>query len=191
MNKTKAHINTTGENTATFIASTSKSDSHGDVIQASGWQLETFKSNPVILFGHDQRALPVGTASSISIKNNELIVDVDFTAAAKIDEFAAKVAAFVKAGILKAVSVGFQAVEYEPRYEKGEFVGFEFTKQILKEISIVPVPANDEALALSKSLNVSERDRARLLFKTEQNNAARNNNANKIKLMKIRARINT
>lgn len=189
MNQFKAQINTTGEQTARFIASTNKADSHGDVIEVSGWKLESFKNNPVILFGHAQNALPVGTAKSIAIKNGELEVDIDFTAAAKIDDFAAKVAAFVNAGILKAVSVGFQALEYEPRYVNNEFVGFNFTKQILKEISIVPVPANDEALALSKSLNIGESDRARLLFKSEQAHTPQDNNANKIKLMKIRARV--
>lgn len=189
MNNTKASIQTTGEHQARFIASTEKSDSHGDTIQADGWQLDSFKSNPVLLFGHDQRALPVGVVTNVFIKNNELIADVDFTEAAKIDDFAAKVAAFVKAGILKAVSVGFQALEYEPRYENNEFMGFNFTKQVLKEISIVPVPANDEALLLAKSLHLGESDRARLLFKTEQNKPAPDNNANKIKLIKIRARI--
>src|SRR5262245_3627285 len=61
----------------------------------------------------------------------------------------------VDAGILKAVSVGFKPIKHEPLDEEKPFGGLRFLEQELVETSLVSVPANPNALAVAKSLNVS------------------------------------
>ena len=36
-----------------FVASDESVDRYGDIIRASGWQLDNFRKNPVLLFAHD------------------------------------------------------------------------------------------------------------------------------------------
>ena len=61
----------------------------------------------------------------------------------------------VEAGILKAVSVGFKPIHSQPRRNGDKIVGEYFQRQELVETSLVSVPANPNALAVAKSLNLS------------------------------------
>jgi hypothetical protein len=53
--------------TMRFVASDESVDRYGDIIRASGWQLENFRKNPVLLFAHDSRQPPVGQVPSIEV----------------------------------------------------------------------------------------------------------------------------
>jgi phage head maturation protease len=57
----------------------------------------------------------------------------------------------LKAGFLNATSVGFLPLAHTMNDNRG----YDFTKQELLEFSVVPVPANSEALARSLSLKPS------------------------------------
>ena len=54
--------------------------------------------------------------------------------------------------ILKAVSVGFQPIEANPRKSGG----YEFVRSALHEVSLVAVPANPSALAVAKAAYTPE-----------------------------------
>ena len=71
----------------------------------------------------------------------------------------------VEGGFLRAVSVGFTPTGpiNELVDENGNWTGYEFTSQELLELSVVPVPANPQALAVAKSLGIADAT-ARLLF---------------------------
>ena len=184
----KAAIQPTSDRKARFIASTSSVDTMGDTIDQNGWELSDFKKNPVVLYAHDTRSLPVGKVSEISVQNNALVASVDFIRAG-VDDFADKVATLVKEGFLSAVSVGFSAIDYEPRVDKQGFIsGYNFKRQALKELSIVPVPANAEALAISRSLNLSAEQRG-LLFVAEKQSPL-SAQRNRLKLARVRAQNN-
>lgn len=142
-----------------FIASTSAEDRMGDVIDQKGWKLDNYKKNPVILFGHDHDK-PIGRATNVYMKDGNLAIDVEFMPE-EVDSFAAKIGRMVKAGFLNAVSVGFRPLEMKP-LKSG---GLEFLKNELLEVSVVSVPANQEALAFAKSFS-SEQDISRM-FVTE------------------------
>src|SRR5262245_60381691 len=43
-----------------FTISTDARDRDADTIAVKGWSLENYLKNPVILFGHDSRGLPIG-----------------------------------------------------------------------------------------------------------------------------------
>ena len=131
------------------LASTSAIDRQGDSIDQAGWDLKNFMLNPVILWAHDYSELPVAKAVAISVSEAGLECEFEF-ASAEGNPKAEQVKNLFENGFLNAVSVGFI-----PKQRKGNII----TGAELLEISIVPVPANQEALRLaveSKSIDISE-----------------------------------
>lgn len=146
--------------TVRFTASTPQIDRYGDVIEQSGWELGNYKSNPIILFAHDSRALPIGKALQCAVgKTGNLEVEVEFSRAIGSYDLPEIVLQYIAEGFLNTVSVGFIPTEYKYRYEEvaeGEDpkpwpVGRIYTKSELLEISVVPVPANPGAVVIGNS----------------------------------------
>lgn len=136
-----------------FILSDESIDRMGDVIMSDGWQLEAFNANPICLFNHSPMH-PVGKWNGLHIEKGALRGKLELApegTSPRIDE----IRKLVDAGILRAVSVGFRPTEVKQRSEKGIAVGYIYTKSELVETSLVSVPANANALAVAKSLNVS------------------------------------
>jgi HK97 family phage prohead protease len=133
-----------------FIISTQNPDRDKDVIRVDGWRFENYNKNPVVLFGHNYRALPVASGSPPTVEGDRVLANADFSAS-RVDAFADTVRQFVKAKILRASSVGFDPLKWMYNEERR---GYDFVEQELLEWSIVPVPANAEALQLAKSLNL-------------------------------------
>lgn len=157
-----ASIEVTGDS-ARFIASSATEDRYGDTVQPRGIDTTNFASNPVILFGHKSSELPVAKATRTWVdEQDRFMVDVEFMRDG-VDAFADKVKTFVKEGFLNAVSIGFIPVEQKARHNKdGEFLGYNFLKSEILEISIVPIPALAGALQVAKSLHFSQKDMSRL-----------------------------
>jgi HK97 family phage prohead protease len=147
----KTHV---GEvNGAEYVLSDSTPDRMGDIIEAGGWELEAFSRNPIALFAHDPTFI-VGKWHRLRVDGDQLRGHLELApkgTSARINE----IRKLVEAGILKAVSVGFRPLDYTPINPKDMFSGQRFTKQELVETSLVAVPANPNALAVAKSLNVS------------------------------------
>jgi len=125
-----------------FTISSETEDSYRDVVSADGWDLERFLKNPVVLWAHQSRELPVGKASNVRPDGTKLKATADF-AARDVYEFADNVFKMLKAGFLNATSVGFIPQEWSWDEKRG---GYNFIKSELFEFSIVPVPANADAL---------------------------------------------
>jgi len=137
-----------GERQYEFTASTADMDRDGEVIDVSGWDLKNFKKNPVIMFAHDYRTLPIGKATKIGVKDGKLMDVVEFPPEGTY-EFADIVQRLVDTGYLKTQSVGFIPKKWEDgdfEDEKSNKPRRTYTKQELLEISIVPVPSNPNAL---------------------------------------------
>jgi HK97 family phage prohead protease len=148
--KTRAS-NTVGNE---YILSDGSVDRMGDIIEPSGWILDGFKRNPIALFAHDA-TLPVGTWENVRVEGGELRGRLKLApkgTSDRIDE----IIRLTEAKVLRAVSVGFRAVASEPRKD-GD--GLRFTKQSLVEVSLVSIPANENALAVARSLRISEQTR--------------------------------
>lgn len=137
------------QRSAEFIASTDAVDAHGDVIDQGSWVLNHFQANPIILYGHNSKELPIGQATAVSVVNGKLMATIKF-ASAEANPKAEQVWKLIQEGILRAVSVGFQPTDGRYEMRNGDEV-FVWRSPILKEISVVPVPANHEALARMKS----------------------------------------
>lgn len=136
--------------TATFVITTGAVDRDNDTINPKGWDLDPFLKNPSVLWAHDYSQLPVGKALDIVATEKGLQSTVQFPPKG-VHPFADTVFELVKGGFLNATSVGFRPTEIERNEERG---GLDFTKQELLEYSIVPVPANSEALLVARSKGI-------------------------------------
>lgn len=118
-----------------FIGSTAAVDRMGEVVEQN-WDLKNFLANPVVLYAHNQFDLPVGRALSAEVVEGHLEFEVEFVPR-EIYPFAGVVEDLVDKKFLNAVSVGFIPLDMDANIIK---------KSELLELSIVPVPANYEAL---------------------------------------------
>lgn len=141
-----------------FIASTATPDRYGDTVNPKGWHTDTFNKNPVFLFSHESRNFPIGKVTSTWEKAGKFMADVSFMPEGMHD-IADKAWSMLKGGFLNAVSVGFMPIKQEPIYDDdGHWKGTKFIEQELLELSLVPIPANPEALQVARSFNFSKSD---------------------------------
>lgn len=139
----------------TVIASDETPDRYGDVIRVEGWDLKHYKTNPIVLWGHDHNR-PIGTAR-VYKSAGRLMAAVKL-AEAGTSSFIDFLRELVRQRIVRAVSVGFMPTRspdpiVDP--DTGGLKGYEFNGQELLELSVVSVPANPAALALAKSFRLS------------------------------------
>jgi len=134
--------------TATFVFSTSDADRMGDIVDQTSWQLQRYMENPQFLFGHRSRELPIGRTIDLKIMQGKLVGTVKFATA---DEYAFADTCWklVTGGYLNAVSVGFVPHRWEA-YEADDRRGYKFFDCELLECSLVPIPANQNALLGTK-----------------------------------------
>jgi len=139
----------------TFILSTDSPDRDGDVIDQAGWSLDNFVKNPIALWQHDHRN-PVGRWENIRVETNRLVADLKLGST----KMAQMTKQLIQDGILRAVSVGFRPLDYEPLEDDAPAKGWLIKAAELLEASLVSVPANQEALQISKSLGLSDDERS-------------------------------
>ena len=136
--------------TIDFTISTGSVDRDRDVIEPEGWKLAAFKRNNVVMWAHDYSLPPIARATHIRVEDNKLKATADFVPA-EILPFAETVYQLLKGGYLHAASVGFKPIKHVFNAERG---GVDFQEQELLEFSIVPVPANAEALMNAKAAGI-------------------------------------
>lgn len=126
-----------------FIVSTGAVDAHGERIDVEGIDIKDYKKNPVVLWGHDGFNLPIARAVKVWKESGKLMAVAEFYLK---DEFANKVYNYILDGFLKAVSIGGMVQEWGAD-------GMTISKLVMKEFSVVSIPANPEALATAKSFS--------------------------------------
>jgi HK97 family phage prohead protease len=132
--------------------STESIDRVGDVVRAKGWQIDNYiKTGAPVLFSHDCSQPPIGKAIDIQVQRKGLWSVTRFHEKTQLSR---DLAILARGGDMKSWSVGFSALEEpERRMEDGVFKGYIFNKQELLEYSLVPVPANAEAV--SKAIHLA------------------------------------
>jgi HK97 family phage prohead protease len=142
-----------------FIISTDDEDRDGDIVKQDGWEFDEFNANPIALLQHDHKQ-PVGRWSNIQTRARQkggYETVADLTLAPPVSDVLKYANALVEAGILNATSVGFGVKNFERRKDasgrprKGMIVH----KAVLREVSLVSVPANANAIRIAKSLDIS------------------------------------
>jgi HK97 family phage prohead protease len=127
-------------------------DRMGDVIDPNGWSLANFRNNPIALFSHSS-SLPIGVWKNVRVEGGKLLGELEMLPegrSPRVDE----IRAFVETGMLRAVSVGFRPIAYEP-LPSSKNGGVRYTSSELLECSVVSIPANPNALQVARSLNLS------------------------------------
>lgn len=156
------------ERRLSFIVSTEAVDRDNDTISVKGWVLKNFRKNPVVLFGHG--GIPIAKSPKISKTEASLDADAEFLPPDMADhehvKFSDMVFQMLVKKFLRATSVGFRPLEFkepdeddERRSGGGALLspfrhGMDFLKQELLEFSIVPVPANPEAVIQARSAGI-------------------------------------
>lgn len=137
-----------------FVMSDGTVDRYGDIVSPAGWDLRWFRKNPIALFGHSS-GFPIGSWRDVQVEGGKLKGRLEFASegtSQRIDELRR----LVEQGILRAVSVGFRPIEWEPLDKDRPYDGARYLKQELLECSLVSVPANPAALAKAKNMQISD-----------------------------------
>jgi len=143
-----------------FVASSNAVNRYGDVIEQD-WILADYWKNPVLLFAHQSREAPVGKVTSFDVTpdGTKTLAKIAFVPDALADERTKYLATLVRHKFLNAVSVGFIPGEETDRRDEasGKWLGYTYRKNRLVELSLVTVPANQDAIQLeARALGVTE-----------------------------------
>lgn len=138
-----------------FICSTDSVDSYEEVVKQN-WDLKRFNRNPVALFAHDRHALPIGQWKGMTAASGALCGTLKVATSAA-NPIAEQIWQSFKEGTLRAVSVGFipHKVSYEDVDGKERCV---LDENELYECSVVPIPANGDAIAKMRARALEERN---------------------------------
>lgn len=129
---------------------TTQRDRSRDTVNPSGWILDNYVKNPVVLWAHDYRAFPIAKDTGLTIDANGLIGTPQF-ATADENPWAPYCERLIRGGYLNAASVGFAPLKWMYNEEER---GIDFEEQELLEYSIVPVPDNPGALVEAKRAGI-------------------------------------
>ena len=125
------------------IGSNDSIDRDNEVLTSDGWDLKNYKKNPVVLWGHNSRELPIARALNVKPTDKGLMFKLKFPEE-NTYPFADTVFKLFKEKILNAFSVGFMIKERVIPDDLSKPI--KITKKELLEISAVPIPANPQAL---------------------------------------------
>jgi len=130
------------------VASTEDSDRSWEIIKASGWDYTNFMKNPVIIANHVYKIENiVGKATSIYVKDNQLIIEWVFSESNPLGKLLADL---YEEWMVKTVSVWFIP---KSRDEGNKRI---ITNAELLELSFVAVPCNPNALSLDQKSLLEE-----------------------------------
>jgi phage head maturation protease len=135
-----------------IVISTESEDRDGEVIEVDGWVTDNYLLNPVVLYAHDYRSVPIGRTLDLRREPGSLIARFQWREPVNDIDPVNQIRGAWDQGILRAASVGFRPLEWEPMdSSQSENIDWywgpkRYKKQELLEWSIVPIPANQDAL---------------------------------------------
>lgn len=137
------------------VASTETVDRHGTILEQD-WLLESYSRNPVVLYSHASRELPIGHASDVRVEAGALVATLNFVSA-EANPLAEQVWQSIQQKSLRAVSVGFYPHDVRLERRDGQDV-LVLSKNELLEISVVPVPSNPDALVQMRAARMQPKE---------------------------------
>lgn len=155
---------------STFVATitTDSVDRDGEVVVPGGMNSRDYEKNPVLLYEHDVKK-PIG--KMLGMKRNERSIDAEFALAPRPDNhvgewFPDTVASLMEFGALNTMSIGFLGMESRPASKAdsekyGSGVRRVYGKWKLLEVSVVSVPANQDAIVTAVRKGLVTRDAAK------------------------------
>lgn len=139
------------------VISNSSLNSYGFRVLTSGIDTSQFLRNPILLWGHHRawrgttdEVLPVGRVENLRVEGDSLIGTPVFDPG---DDFAVRIKNKFESGFLKMVSAGLDVVETsdDPAHIVSGQRRATVTRSKLREVSIVDIGANDDAIVLYAS----------------------------------------
>ena len=142
--------------------STESIDRDGEVLIPQGMNSKEFEDNPILFWNHDY-SIPIGNVKNIERGEGAVYGTLSFAKREGVEgDFFPEVAeSLVKQGVVKGISVGFvpedggvRAATKRDRDQYGSKVKRVFNRWKLLEVSVAPLPANQDALveAVGKGL---------------------------------------
>lgn len=127
-----------------WIASTRDVDRQMDIVEPRGLELDNYRRNSVLLWAHDYSSpfAVIGRAAEIEVTDQALRIRPEFRAPAGDSDPMHIIRSLIEAGHVRALSVGFRPLEWTDN----AYGGRTFTRAELLEISVVPVPAQQNAV---------------------------------------------
>ena len=146
-----------------WTLSTFDLDRFGERVDPQGWDFKRYMQNPVVEWAHRYDIPAIGKMDNLTIDDGGLHGFVYFNSK-EFDPFGWSIGERVKAGVIRAGSVGFRVLEIEiPSKEDSEDGTFLiFRKQELLEFSICNVPANPFALTENKEQRTENNEKCDL-----------------------------
>jgi HK97 family phage prohead protease len=136
--------------TIRFKISDDQTDRMGEIVDQASWDFKHYMNNPLVLWGHnpDEPENVLGRTLSVETEGGATFAEMQFDD--DINPKAALVWKQLLRGTLRTVSVGFISKDSDGNILKNNE---------LLEISVVPIPANPRAIALSyKEGSLSRKD---------------------------------
>lgn len=127
------------------IISTEVKDRSGEIVRQNGWELQNYKNNPIVLWGHDYYSLPIGVCTETYATEYRGVPALGARGVffpADINPLAQQVRKMYDFGLKSGnyvgctTSVGFIPKEFDDNDRSV------ITRAELLEFSFVPVPAN-------------------------------------------------
>lgn len=149
-----------------FVFSDDSLDRYGERVDQASWDTKNYEANPIFLWGHDPRNMEnvLGTGGNLRTNQKaadgrrESILTAQF-ADAETNPKADLAFRMVKGGLLRTVSAGF--IPHSLEWDEDTPV---LKDNELLEVSLVGIPANPNAVALSfKAGQITQRDATYLI----------------------------
>ena len=139
--------------------STAACDRDRDRVMPRGVLLDNYQKNPVVMWGHSyyQPSDVIGRTVNLETTDGGIMADFELRPAANDQDPQNIVRLLWDGGWVRTASIGFRPIEMQPN----EFGGNDITAWELLEWSLVPIPANADALRLAaKALDGEQKDAA-------------------------------
>lgn len=135
------------DNGGEIVISTPALDRDSDRVLPQGAKTANYLKNPVVQWGHNYRDpwATVGKTTSLEVGTDGLKAKFEFREAANESDPLHIIKSLWNGGFVNTASIGFNPVSWE----ENDAGGFDFTEWELLEWSLVPIPANQEALRLA------------------------------------------
>lgn len=138
-----------GDDEVEVIMSTAALARDGHVLVPAGARLDNYRANPIVLWSHNSD-IPLGNVEEIAVEGDMIRARVRF-APLGISAEADKYRGLVKAGVVRAVSVGFDPLAGEPIDPRKPKGGQCFAEWELWELSFCSVPVDSGALVTARA----------------------------------------
>ena len=140
-----------------IVISTAGCDRDRDRVMSRGAVLDNYQKNPVVMWGHSYGAPAdvIGRTTNIDVQDGGITADFELRPAANDQDPQNIVRLLWDGGWVRTASIGFRPIEMQPN----EYGGNDITAWELLEWSLVPIPANQDALRLAaKALDMTGND---------------------------------